>query len=64
MNYDRYEAIEVSREGRKLTLTLSNPGALNAVTARMHSELSTVFIDVGAHECRSRSQAGHRPHLT
>lgn len=47
MNYDRYEAIEVSREGRKLTLTLSNPGALNAVTARMHSELSTVFIDVG-----------------
>ncbi|MCR5859699.1 enoyl-CoA hydratase/isomerase family protein [Mesorhizobium sp. J428] len=47
MNYDRYEAIEVGREGRKLTLTLSNPAALNAVTARMHAELSTIFIDAG-----------------
>ncbi|CAG1011807.1 MAG: enoyl-CoA hydratase/isomerase family protein [Rhizobiaceae bacterium] len=49
MNYDRYEAIEVSREGRKLTLTLSNPAALNAVTARMHAELSTIFTDA-AHD--------------
>ena len=32
MNYDRYSAIAVSREGRKLTVTLNNPAALNAVT--------------------------------
>lgn len=46
MDYSRYEAIKVSRRGKVATLTLSNPGALNAVTARMHAELSTIFDNV------------------
>jgi len=43
MTYGEYQAIEVVRDGRTLVLRLNNPGALNAVTARMHFELSTIF---------------------
>lgn len=45
MDYSRYQSVAVSRNGKVLTLTLTNPGALNAVTARMHTELSTIFED-------------------
>src|SRR6185295_15620054 len=46
MNYDAYERIKVAREGRILTLTLSNPQKLNAVDGRMHRELAEIFYDV------------------
>ncbi len=46
MNYDGYESIVIAKRGRRLDLTLSNPEMLNAVTARMHRELSTIFSDV------------------
>jgi len=38
-----WQRIKVSREGRILTLTLSNPGLRNAVDPRMHEELSEIF---------------------
>jgi enoyl-CoA hydratase len=44
-----YERIRWSREGRILTLALSNPGRRNAVDALMHRELATVFADA-AHD--------------
>ncbi|GIL01836.1 MAG: enoyl-CoA hydratase [Alphaproteobacteria bacterium] len=50
MRYDGYTSIGVTRDGRRLTLTLDNPHALNAVTARMHHELSTIFADVAGDE--------------
>ena len=46
MNYAKYERIKSSREGRVLTLTLSNPSKMNAVDARMHRELAQIFYDV------------------
>ena len=48
MNYDAYQAIEASRDGRILTLTMSRPGTLNAVDAVLHEELSRIFLDVDA----------------
>lgn len=41
-----YERIKVSREGRVVTLTLSNPSRMNAVDGKMHEELSRIFYDV------------------
>ena len=38
-----WQRIKVSREGRILTLTLSDPGLRNAVDPRMHEELSEIF---------------------
>lgn len=40
-----YEAIEWSRNGRVLTLTMNRPGRLNAVDGQLHAELARVFID-------------------
>jgi len=47
MSYlDRYETILGRAEGRVLTLILNRPDKLNAVDARMHRELSTIFDEV------------------
>ena len=46
MDYSNYERIKVARDGRVLTLTLSNPSKLNAVDGRMHRELARIFYDV------------------
>jgi len=46
MNYDAYERIKIARDGRILTLTLSNPQKLNAVDGRMHRELAEIFYAV------------------
>ena len=40
-----YETMTFSREGRILTITLNLPDTLNAVNARMHTELARVFLD-------------------
>lgn len=42
----KYERLQFSLEERVLTIRLSRPGKLNAVDARMHKELSTVFTEV------------------
>ena len=46
MRYASYRSIDVRRDGRVLVLTLNRPEKLNAVDARMHEELSTIFGDV------------------
>ena len=43
--YQKYERIRVDLRARVLYLTLDRPDKLNAVDARMHSELSTIFDD-------------------
>jgi enoyl-CoA hydratase len=45
MNFDRYERIRASRDGRILTLTLTGANPVNAVDAVMHHELARVFMD-------------------
>ena len=44
--YDKYERIRITLDGRVLSLVLDRPDKLNAVDARMHAELSTIFDDV------------------
>jgi enoyl-CoA hydratase len=46
MNFDDYQCIRFSRQGRVLTMALNRPEERNAVNARLHTELSRVFTDV------------------
>jgi enoyl-CoA hydratase len=46
MDYGNYQDIKVERQDRMLTVTLHQPDTLNAVTGRMHRELSTIFTDI------------------
>lgn len=46
VNYAKYERIKTHRDGRILTLTISNPSKLNAVDGQMHRELAQIFYDV------------------
>ena len=45
MNFNAYECIEFSRNGRILTVALNRPEQRNAVNGRLHLELSQVFTD-------------------
>lgn len=45
VNFSRYTRIKASRQGRVLTLALSNPKLMNAVDGEMHRELSRIFLD-------------------
>lgn len=47
-----FERIVTRRHGRVLTLSLSNPGKLNAVDAKMHAELAQAFA-FAAHDAAS-----------
>ena len=49
VDYTRYQELRIERHERLLTVTLQRPDTLNAVTGRMHSELSTIFTDI-AHD--------------
>lgn len=46
MDFASYQCIEFRRSGRILTVLLNRPDQRNAVNARLHHELSRVFIDV------------------
>ncbi len=48
MKESDYETIRWRRDGRVLTLIMSRPESYNAVNARMHTELATVFRDAEA----------------
>ena len=39
-----YETMELSRQGRLLTITLNRPEQLNAVNLKLHEELAEVFV--------------------
>jgi enoyl-CoA hydratase len=43
--YSGYEFITAERQGRILTLTINRPDQLNAVNAKLHTELSRIFVD-------------------
>lgn len=45
IDFARYTRIKASRQGRVLTLSLSNPALMNAVDGEMHRELSSIFLD-------------------
>lgn len=45
VDFGRYKRIKASRQGRVLTLALSNPALMNAVDGEMHRELSSIFLD-------------------
>lgn len=46
MDYSRYECLSVGRHAKVLTVALDRPQALNAINARLHTELSRVFADI------------------
>jgi enoyl-CoA hydratase len=47
--FDKYASLRIEpRPNGVLLITLSNPGKLNATNAAMHSELSTIFVDIHA----------------
>ena len=48
MNYANYETLAFSRDGAVLTVKLNRPQALNAVSQRLHTELSRVFAEIAA----------------
>ena len=54
MNQSHYETIRIDRRGRVLTITMNRPDVLNAVNAKLHSELSQVFTDAARDPARER----------
>jgi enoyl-CoA hydratase len=46
--YSGYETIRIERTGSVLNLSLNRPDQLNAVNGKMHTELSTIFADIGS----------------
>ncbi|MBT6828182.1 MAG: enoyl-CoA hydratase/isomerase family protein [Rhodospirillaceae bacterium] len=48
--YADYETIAFERQDRILNVTINRPDVLNAVNAKMHSELARLFYDVAADE--------------
>ena len=46
MDFDRYEAIELTRDGAVLTAAFDRPEHLNAINASVHHELETLFVDI------------------
>ena len=45
-----YDTLELSRQGRLLTITLNRPELLNAINLRLHEELAEVFVFAAADE--------------
>src|SRR4051794_33658627 len=45
VDFERYEAIEVRRDGPILTVTFNRPEQLNAINRPVHRELETLFTD-------------------
>ncbi|NWK98270.1 enoyl-CoA hydratase [Sphingobium lactosutens] len=45
MNFDHYEMLSFSRDGRVLTITMNRPELLNAVNHALHEEMARVFFD-------------------
>lgn len=47
VDYSGYKYFTFQQDGRKMTVTMNRPEALNAMTAPMHEESSRVFYDLG-----------------
>jgi enoyl-CoA hydratase len=46
VDFDRYEAIVVEREGPVVRIWFDRPAQLNAINPAVHAELETIFFDV------------------
>ena len=46
VDFDRYEAIELTRDGAVLTAAFDRPEQLNAINKPVHRELETLFVDI------------------
>lgn len=46
MDYDRYEALQITRADRILTVAVNRPEAKNAVNPQVHEEFAQVFFDI------------------
>ena len=46
MNFNDYSALQFSRDGRILTVTINRPEVKNAINATLHEEVSRVFDDI------------------
>ena len=46
VDFGRYEAIEIARDGAVLTATFNRPEQLNAINKPVHRELETLFVDI------------------
>ncbi|MBY8821762.1 enoyl-CoA hydratase/isomerase family protein [Sphingomonas colocasiae] len=50
MDYDRYQALLVEKDGNILTITVNRPQAKNAINHDLHEEFSRIFDDVDRDE--------------
>jgi enoyl-CoA hydratase len=46
MNYDKYEALKITKADKILTITINRPEVKNAINAQLHGEFHTIFDDV------------------
>ncbi len=46
MDYQRYEHLEITREGRIVTVTINRPEVKNALNHELHQEFGTIFTDL------------------
>ncbi len=46
MNFKDYSALQFSREGKILTVTINRPEVKNAINATLHAEFARVFTDI------------------
>jgi enoyl-CoA hydratase len=46
MDYETYRSLQISRDGRIVTVTLNRPQIRNAIDAELHSELGRIFTDL------------------
>lgn len=50
VDYSNYEMLEVTREGRIVTVTINRPDARNALNGQMHEEFGAIFADLDRDE--------------
>lgn len=46
MDYGQYQVLDVTRDGRVVTVTLNRPAVRNAINGELHDELGTIFSDL------------------
>ena len=50
MDYERYEFLAMERQDSILTVAFNRPESLNAINAKLHTELSEIFADIAKDE--------------
>ena len=46
MDYSRYKALEIAKDGRIVTVTINRPEVRNAINHELHEEFGTIFTDL------------------